>query len=393
MPVPTFRKQVVGEVINNVGGGQMNTFMGIGDIDGDGLPDIAVSGRNGRMVWLRNPGKPTGRAWEHHVVADIAVQECGGTLYDLTGNGKADIINGSAGGDDKVTWWENPGTLNGTPWDSHIIVETGKSQIHNTLIGDVKNDGRQYLVYANQGGGTRVFCVPLPSDPKSVPWRDIEMIIQGKAVPNPHNKWSKTGLQPEEGLALGDIDGDGRNELVCGTCWCKWTGTAWEEHRFAGDEYMTTKVAIGDIDGCGRNEIVLAEGDAVCYGRMEGGKLAWFKPGDDITAPWVEHRIDEGLTDAHSLEPADLCGNGRLDIYTAEIGRGDDEKGIYVTRQPRLLIYENNGDGSFTRHVVDEGTGTHESVLVDMTGNGKLDIAGKPLWGPEKWNVHVWYQD
>jgi hypothetical protein len=28
---------------------------------------------------------------------------------------------------------------------------------------------------------------------------------------------------------------------------------------------------------------------------------------------------------------------------------------------------------------------------VDMRNRGVLDISGKPLHGPEKWSVHVWY--
>ena len=60
-------------------------------------------------------------------------------------------------------------------------------------------------------------------------------------------------------------------------------------------------------------------------------------------------------------------------------------------RPPRLWVYQNDGHGRFTPHLIDEGTGTHDSQLVDLRGIGILDIVGKPLHGPDKWNLVVWY--
>ena len=69
----------------------------------------------------------------------------------------------------------------------------------------------------------------------------------------------------------------------------------------------------------------------------------------------------------------------------------DRETDDYIVRPPRLIVYENDGRGTFTRHVVDEGTGIHDAVLVDVRNRGVLDIVGKPLHGPEKWKVQVYY--
>ncbi|WP_135555885.1 FG-GAP repeat domain-containing protein [Paenibacillus cymbidii] len=84
-----------------------------------------------------------------------------------------------------------------------------------------------------------------------------------------------TAQQPAKGLLIVDLDGDARNEIVAVTHWCKYTGDPnrpWEVNKFAAD-YITTKVAVGDIDGDGINEIVIAEGDACIYGKPEGGKF------------------------------------------------------------------------------------------------------------------------
>jgi hypothetical protein len=274
-----------------------------------------------------------------------------------------------------------------------VIAKTGKTQMHDTLIGEIKNDGVKYLVFTNQGGGTAIFCVPIPKKPYISPWPKLEIIADGLTLPNPKHG---SGVQPEEGLALGDVDNDGQLELVCGTSYYKWNGAAWETVRFTEQIYITTKIIIADVDHDGKNEIILAEGDAYIYGHDEGCKLAWFKAtGENYKQEWQEYIIDTGLLDAHSITAADLCSNGYCDIFIGEIGavkRGGASED-YIIRLPRLMVYENDGAGNFTtRHIIDEGTGIHEAVLIDLDADGKLDIIGKPLHGSEQWNIHAWYR-
>src|SRR5207247_9638084 len=104
-----------------------------------------------------------------------------------------------------------------------------------------------------------------------------------------------------------------------------------------------------------------------------GGKLAWFGPKDDLREPSDEHLIEDFLLVPHSLQLGDICGNGRLDLLVGEIGVKDR----YTENPPRLMVYENDGQGHFTRHVIDEGTGTHHARLVDLRGAGVLDIASR----------------
>lgn len=385
MAKPVFIRKEIAQIVNK----GWNSLLLAGDLNNDGMVDLIVSGRDGRMVWLEN--KNNGTEWIEHYIDEADRMECGGSLYDVTGNGYLDLINGTEGQKDELFWWENPGEKGG-PWRKRLILKTGNKQFHDTITGDVKGDGKNYLIAANQGRGTTVYCIPFPEDPTVSPWPDYEIITTGKRLPNPYHPWNPEGFQPDEGLAIGDLDGDGKNELVCGIYWYKYRDGKWEEHKFA-DDYYTTKIAVADINGDGRNEIILSEGDPCIYGMKRGGKLAWFKPGKDIYDMWEEHIIEQGLFDAHTLKLGDICSNGRLDILTGEVGEFDRKTDQYIIRQPRVLVYENDGKGNFTRHVIDEGTGTHESALVDLRGTGRLDIVGKPLHGPNKWSIIVWYNN
>jgi len=80
------------------------------------------------MVWLENKG--AGEKWEQHLVDEVDMMECGGSLYDLTGSGNLDIING----DD---WRSDEGT-----------------GIHDALLVDMRNKGiiprRNAALYGNQ---------------------------------------------------------------------------------------------------------------------------------------------------------------------------------------------------------------------------------------------------
>jgi hypothetical protein len=383
-----FIKMVVGELANPEGRGAMNTFLAVGDITRNGLPDVVLCGRNGRMAWFENPGKAEG--WTRHIIADVENQECGGSLIDLTGNGLLDIINGGDWQSNEVSWWENPGEAGGT-WPRRVAIEVSGTQIHDTAIGDVTGDGTLSLVFTNQHaeGGTTVYRVPIPQDPMVSPWPGLEVIGRAKTEPNPYRD---EGVQPEEGVAIGDLDGDGRNEVIAGTHWYKRVDGKWQAYKFATG-YITTKIAIGDLDGDGQNEIVLSEGDPCVYGKTQGGKLAWFKPGADITQMWKEHVLEDGLLDAHSLRLADLTGNGHLDILTGEVGLADQETGEYIGHLPRITVYENDGEANFGRRVIDEGTGAHDAWLADMRGKGVLDIVTRPLQGAEKWHLHVYYNE
>jgi hypothetical protein len=98
----------------------------------------------------------------------------------------------------------------------------------------------------------------------------------------------------------------------------------------------------------------------------------------------------------HSLGVADFTGNGKLDVITAEQDWQRARPGANGEENPRYFLWENLGVGpswsnnpkvEWKEHIIaDVNLGGHEIVFGDVTGNGKLDIVGKP-WTPSSNNA------
>ena len=313
----------------------------IGDMDGDGRPDLVVGGRE--MVWYRNPG------WERHLIATARVEfttDC--QVVDLNGDGRLDVVTGDGRDADNVVWFENRGNANvvdrwlerlfgRSPWTRRTIGRHG-NWVHDIEVGDLDGNGRIDVV--TQGHGTRIWY-QLP-DGSGWALRDL-------------SAWSKT----KEGLGMGDIDGDGRLDLVQGGWWLENPGgreEPWKAHPFAtGYDGGSYTAAVADLDGDTRPDIVLAE----AHQRRE---LAWFSaPADPRRGPWVKHVLAADMG-AHKLNVADMDGDGLPDVVAA-------------LELAELRVYRNRGGPrpTFEPRVINT-TGCHNARVADVNVDGSVDI-------------------
>ena len=137
--------------------------------------------------------------------------------------------------------------------------------------------------------------------------------------------------------------------------------------------YGQTRVAVADLDNDGRLQIV------ICEGESHPGRLAICSPPN-----WQPHLPRDDLLHPHSLEIADFNGDGRPDIFVAEMGLGKNP-------DPKMFIYLNQGNSQFQECIIHRGTPVHEARAGDLTGNGLPDIVGKP-YSPER-HVDVWINE
>jgi len=354
------------------------------DLTGNGQPDIIVTGMGGNptvsvagnriqvpthgplsrvtprletnVFWYENPG------WERHTLAPESDLHLGvGTdLADIDGDGDIDLVVGQGFGRSDVYWYEQPEPPT-YPWQQHLISNRFE-KYHDLLVADIDNDGDDELVGLSQDSET-VFYYDIPADLSQEPWPDSNVHIIDEDI-------------RIEGLAVADFDGDGTNELVAGTNVYHHDNGDWTRKDICTG-WDDTRVTVADLDRDGTPEIVLSEGDSPTYGTHPGRLAVVEYPGGPTTV------LKDDLFCPHSLQTADLTGNGYPDIYVGEMSLGENNN-------PKQLVFENPGDGEFHEQTVVSDIPTHEAELVDMNGDGKLDIVGKS-YGPAH-HVDIWYR-
>ncbi len=172
------------------------------DFNGDGNPDVIVIPFPGKPCrWYENPGK-TGGEWKEHLLATSACNET--PMYvDLFGTGKKVLVMG----------WQPPG----------------------------KDNEGQMCYFTPGKDPTKLWEKHPISEPSG----------QGKEIPGT-KRYS-------HGLGAGDVNGDGRLDILCTAGWweqpAKIDGTPWKFHPANLGPNCADMFAY-DIDGDGKNDIV-----------------------------------------------------------------------------------------------------------------------------------------
>jgi hypothetical protein len=297
----------------------------IGDFDGDGDLDLVMAGVNGlgASVFLNN-GDGTLTGPTDYQVAGAASQVA---AADLNGDGNVDLV---VSGSDGTSVLLNTGRgIFGAP----VKVSANPPSF---AVGDVNGDGKNDLVFSGTDGvsvflndGAGAFGLPIIS--ASGATRDVPV--------------------------LGELNGDGKIDLVLGSVALFWgDGTGAFVPSTSNYANIGHGTALGDLNGDGRIDIAaVGYGDPGIVSVLVNNGNGTFVAAPDY--PLAIYGTNIGI--------GDLDGDGDLDLAVAS-GIGNDNT---------VSVLLNDGDGSFATAVgYPAGMGVTSVAIGDLDGDGKGDL-------------------
>jgi sugar phosphate isomerase/epimerase len=347
-------------------GSHQQTGVLAADLDANGSQDFVISFRvkAPALAWFRR----TGNGWMQYVIErDFLTVEAGGAAHDIDGDGDLDIVFGADARNKQLWWWENPKPNfdANVPWKRHVIKDDGANQHHDQVFADLQGTGKPQLVFWNQGAKS-LFLADIPADPKKTsPW-PLEKIFSGRA-----GEGGQGAALYAEGTDAFDVDGDGRADLLAGNYWFKHEGGS--KFRAIQVGKIGGRIRAGKFKSGRVAQIVIAPGDG-------SGPLMYYEcSGNPLESSCWKGRdlIGQDLTHGHTLDIGDVDGDGKLDVFAAEMAKWTNGAQPDHPQAKSWLLF-GDGKGGFRITVFTTGHGWHEGRLADLDGDGDLDVLGKP---------------
>ncbi len=340
----------------------------VGDLNADGIPDLVYG-----PYWFEGPDFR-----EQHEIYKPVPQDMNRYadnfftwVEDFNADGFADVLVVGLPGTPAFIF-ENPqdGSAN-AHWQRHRVMEGIGNESPEFI--DVDGDGRRDLVCAHDG-----FFGFATYDPQDAfeSW-DFHAISEPNAAKRtPH------------GLGIGDINSDGRMDLIHAHGWYEQPEsnaltTRWRSYNAPlTSAYGGAEMYAYDVDGDGDNDIITSNA-AHDFG------LGWYeqvRTGDDITfkyhrimgAKRSENQYGALFSELHSVHLADIDGDGLQDIVTGKTYWSHHRQSPMWDAGAVVYWFKLVRDENSIRwvpHLIDAESGVGRQIVVeDVNADGLLDV-------------------
>jgi hypothetical protein len=319
------------------------------DVDHDGHLDLVTD-----QLWYRGPDFTP-----HEVTTPQTFDVTAGYAssfgvfhLDLDGDGYEDLVSFGLP-DTPAKWCRNPRGAD-VHWDCFQIHpdEFEESPLITDALG-----GQPTLL---MGVGTpRVLGSMEPGDPPTDPWT-VHPITADPFAPMNH------------GMGYGDLDGDGRADLLTGAGWFEQPGDPSQVWPFVPEDWCPDNCShmfVYDFDGDGRADVIGAS-------PHNYGAWWWHQEAD---GSFTQHVIDDTISENHSAALVDLDGDGSPEFVTGKRYWAHFDHDAGALDPILLAAYKysvTNGEVSWDRVVLDEGVGvgSHQLEVTDVDRDGRPDI-------------------
>jgi hypothetical protein len=347
---------------------------------------------------------PPARFAEHTIATGLT----GGyqvVVADLNHDGRPDLI-ALAQGLPELVWYENP------TWERHVIVGNQAGMINCAVVG-ADSEGIPEIVLASG----------FSNEPK----KSAGVVSVLRHDGDPRNLWTATEIDripASHRLRTANLDGSGKRVVIDAALAAAdaeapdYRGNAplvfyrpgeWKRQLITPQNRgLVHGIYIMDWDGDRRDEILTAGFEGIYLFKLgkdgkwtrteiaKGDPSPWPKSGSsDVSVgklgkkrflaaiePWhgnqvVVYRgngkawqrvvIDSSLVDGHTIQTADLNGDGNDEVIAGYRGQGHS---VYI-------YYAEDAAGTrWSKHVLDQGgMGAAACAVADLNGDGRPDIA------------------
>lgn len=326
----------------NYSTGGTGSAIAIGDLNGDGKPDLVVGlnsncGNNVGFGVLLGNGDGTFKPAV--IYSNSTSGGCISTLalVDVNGDGKLDVVANSGNSSTNGSFWVSLGNGDGTfqqgiPMSTPALCPGGSGQgAYLMLATDLNGDGKPDLVGVCDGSLHQTYISVLLGNGNGTFGAATEF---------------QTGTTPVS-VAAGDFNKDGKIDLA------------------VADNYPTPEISI-----------LLGNGDGTFQSAVNYSVFS---------SPFWQNYIGQGYFNQHAPEPdtivaADFNGDGKIDLLV-----GDNSAWTYfcnsgcgssVSADNGVQLFLGNGDGTFqAEESFLAGQQTSYLAVADLNGDGAADVA------------------